>query len=79
VALEPKNATLSAPPDSHRTGLSSRGYIAGAEKMALCGRAVLFTQNQRGHYSKQIRADVNVESTNDCFAGSFLRGRIRAK
>jgi hypothetical protein len=29
------SAILSAPPDFHRTGLSSRGYEAGADKMAL--------------------------------------------
>ena len=30
----PRDAIFSAPPDFHRTGLSSRGYYAGAEKMA---------------------------------------------
>src|SRR4029077_5454688 len=29
-----RNAIFSAPPDFHRTGLSSRGYSAGAERMA---------------------------------------------
>jgi hypothetical protein len=42
-----ENAILSAPPDSHRTGLSSRGYLAGAEKMALCG-ARFVPPDQRG-------------------------------
>jgi hypothetical protein len=32
--IQRADAIFSAPPDFHRTGLSSRGYYAGAEKMA---------------------------------------------
>ena len=47
--------------------------------MALCGVPFCSPRNQRGHYSKQIRADVNVESTNDYLGSLFAAARNRAK
>ena len=71
-----KNATLSAPPDSHRTGLSSRGYLAGAEKMALCGVPFCsprisgaITVSRSGQMSMWSRQTI-VSQALSCVAGS---------
>ena len=66
-------------------GLSPDGAIiprlySRSGKDGTLRRAVLFTQNQRGNYGNQIRADVNVESTNDYLGSLFAaRPRNRAK
>ncbi len=55
--LDPGDAIFSAPPDFHRTGLSSRGYYAGAEKVApINGPLTGIRSLSAGTREQQVRA-----------------------